>query len=97
VSDAFRHVFDEELVVAHQRLVKKALLSVAFCLTDTALEAFPAREQYSHVRTVNMFAKAGVDVDALAATLQENAAKSFVDAWRTPWPTSTSSAPPSAP
>ena len=29
-----------------------------------------------------MFAKAGVEVDALAAKLQENAAKSFVDAWR---------------
>ena len=42
---------------------------------------FPACEQYSHVRTVKMFAKAGVDVDALAAKLQDNAAKSFVDAW----------------
>jgi hypothetical protein len=44
-----------------------------------------------------MFAKAGVDVDALAAKLQDNAAKSFVEGWRTSWPTSTSTAPPSAP
>jgi transaldolase len=29
-----------------------------------------------------MFAKAGVDVDALAAKLQDHAAKSFVDAWK---------------
>jgi len=29
-----------------------------------------------------MFAKAGVGVDALAAKLQDNAAKSFVDAWK---------------
>jgi transaldolase len=31
--------------------------------------------------TLDEFSAAGVDVDALAATLQENAAKSFVDAW----------------
>ena len=43
---------------------------------------FPACEQYSHVRPVKMFAKAGVGVDALAAKLQDNAAKSFVDAWK---------------
>ena len=43
---------------------------------------FPACELYSHVRTVKMFAKAGVGVDALAAKLQDNAAKSFVDAWK---------------
>ena len=29
-----------------------------------------------------MFAKAGADVDVLAAKLQDNAAKSFVDAWK---------------
>jgi hypothetical protein len=55
---------------------------VAFASTDVALEAFPACEQYSHVRTVKMFAKAGVDVDALVAKLRDYAAKSFVDAWR---------------
>ena len=43
---------------------------------------FAACEQYSHVRTVKMFAKAGVGVDALAAKLQDHAAKSFVDAWK---------------
>jgi len=32
-------------------------------------------------RTLAEFAQAGVDVDALAAELQSNAAKSFVDAW----------------
>jgi transaldolase len=32
--------------------------------------------------TLAEFAKAGVDVDALAAKLQDNAAKSFVDAWK---------------
>jgi len=29
-----------------------------------------------------MIAKAGVDVDALVAGLHDNAAKSFVDAWK---------------
>ncbi len=30
---------------------------------------------------LSQFAKAGVDVDALAATLQDEAAKSFVKSW----------------
>ena len=33
-----------------------------------------------------MFAKAGVDVGVLAVKLQDNAAKSFVDAWKDPGP-----------
>jgi transaldolase len=32
-------------------------------------------------KTLAEFAKAGVDADALAADLQDAAAKSFVDAW----------------
>jgi len=40
----------------------------------------PADGGHSEV-TLAEFAQAGVDVDALAAQLQENGAKSFVDAW----------------
>jgi transaldolase len=30
---------------------------------------------------LDQFAKAGIDIDALAAKLQEEGAKSFVDSW----------------
>jgi transaldolase len=45
-----------------------------------AARPLPADGGDSHA-TLDEFSAAGVDVDALAAKLQETAAKSFVDAW----------------
>jgi hypothetical protein len=44
-----------------------------------------------------MFAKAGVEVDALAAKLQDKAAKGFVVVWKDLMAHIDESAPPSAP
>jgi transaldolase len=68
-------------IAAAKELFERAGRPNLFIKIPGMVEGLPAIEEAIFAGVLARFAKAGVDVAALAAKLQSDGAKSFVDSW----------------